>query len=482
MNISHTIDTIWGARKSLPLPVRMAAGWVKRKISPHWLWESKEFKKYFDFIQQSQWWSLEELKAYQLEQLKSLVKFSYENVPYYQRSFREKRIHPSDIKTLEDIQLLPLITKEEVRSHVDEFIPNGVDVSKLRVWVTGGTSGIPLKVYQDLFDSCLMEEAFRLRQWMWAGYKQYDRKMILLRQAVEEGSDRCWDYYNNENQLVLSSRDMTEKNMHKYLEVVDKFKPLFMEGYPSAMEIFARFIKRNDAAVPSLKAIFSETEALYPGQRDLIEMAFKGKIFSGYGMSEGVADATECEQHCGYHVSMEYGILELIDKNNEPINAPGVPGVVVGTGFKNKVMPLIRYQMFDVAEFSENTCSCGRNMPLIKKFKGRVREYFVGKSGKLIPLQLVWSGRHPVWSKIREMKFVQEQEGKVLAKIVRAPNLSDSELVRELQAEMRKILTQDEFDVQVEFVDELPLTHRGKLNFLDQKIPLGFEDIADMNF
>jgi len=467
-------------RKSLPLPLKRAYGWTKRLFSRHWLWDSKEFQEYFDFLQKSQWWSLKELEAYQLEQLKNLVRFAYEKVPFYQRSFRDKRLNPSDIKTLDDLRLLPLITKEEVREHLEEFIPVDVDRSKLRMWVTGGSSGLPLSVYMDNFYSSMIEEAFSLRQRMWAGYKQYDRKATLLRQAVSDSCDNtCWDYYSRENEIVLSSRDMTEMNMFEYIELMNEFKPLFVVGYPSALEIFARCIKRNDLALPPVKAVFSGAEALFPEQRSLIESAFKTKVFSGYGMSERVADATECEQHCGYHVNMEYGILELLDKNYEPIHKSGVSGVVVGTGFHNNVMPLIRYQMFDVAVISGEACACKRNAPLVKSFIGRTREYFVGRSGKLVPLQLVWSGRHPVWSKIREMKYYQQREGEVLAKIVPSPKHFDEDAAKELLDEMRKVLTEDEFNIQLEFVESLPLTHRGKLNFLDQKLPLDFADIMN---
>jgi phenylacetate-CoA ligase len=470
-------------RKSLPLPLRRAYGWAKRQFSPHWLWEVKEFQAYVDFLQKSQWWPLEELKAYQLERLKELVRFAYEKVPYYQRSFKDRRLNPSDIKTLDDLQLLPLITKEDVRSHIDEFIPLDIDRSKLKMWVTGGSSGIPLSIYLDNFYSSMIEEAFSLRQRMWAGYKKYDRKVTLTRVAIDTFlANKCWDYNNHENEIVLKSHDMSEKNMFEFVEVINKFRPLFMVGYPSALEIFARFITRNNLVLPPIKAIFSGSESLFPGQRSLIESACRCKIFSFYGMSERVADAIECEQHCGYHINMEYGIFELLDKNHKPINEPGVSGVVVGTGFHNNVMPLIRYQMFDVAAYAEEKCPCNRNSPLIKGFKGRFSEYFVGRSGKLVPLQLIWSGRDPVWSKIREMKFEQQCKGEIIAKIVRAPRYLDKEVIRELHDVVRKVLTEDEFNIKFEFVDCLPLTHRGKLNFLDQKIPLDFIDITNARF
>lgn len=144
-------------------------------------------------------------------------------------------------------------------------------------------------------------------------------------------------------------------------------------------------------------------------------------------------------------------------------------------------MPLIRYQMFDIGTYSGETCACGRKAPLIKEFKGRLREYFVGKSGKLMPLQLIWSGRHPVWSKIKEMQFVQERKGEILAKIVQAPNYSNEEVIRELRTEVGKIMNPDDFKIDFQFVDHMALTHRGKLNFLDQKLPINFEEIVRAN-
>jgi acyl-coenzyme A synthetase/AMP-(fatty) acid ligase len=80
------------------------------------------------------------------------------------------------------------------------------------------------------------------------------------------------------------------------------------------------------------------------------------------------------------------------------------------------------------------------------------------------------------------MKFFQESEGEVVAKIVRAPKYPDEEVRKEFQDEMEKVLTEDEFKIQYEFVESLPLTHRGKLHFLDQKIPLDFEDIVNAGF
>jgi phenylacetate-CoA ligase len=299
-----------------------------------------------------------------------------------------------------------------------------------------------------------------------------------MRRLTRTGTRACWDYNTSENELVLSARDMSEENMYVFVQKITEFKPKFLEGIPSALEILARFIKRNKINDIGATAIFCEAEVLYPWQRELIESEFNSHIFAGYGMSERVADAVECERHEGYHVSMEYGILVLVDKNNEPITEAGVLGRVVGTGFHTYEMPFIRYAMNDLAMYVKGGCSCKRQLTLIQDFKGRLREFFISKTGKLVPVQLIWTGRHPVWAKIREMSFLQEREGEVVVRIVRAPQFSETQIAKDLLEECHKVLHEDEFNVRIVFVDRLSLTKRlGKLGFLEQRLPIEFKDL-----
>jgi phenylacetate-CoA ligase len=480
--VAEMSSSLISFRKRLPLPVRMGYGWLKRKCVPHPVWDNEEFQRYYQWLQETQWWSRGQLEEYQLEQLQALARHVYENVPYYRRVFDERRLKPEDIATLDDLQKIPLLTKDDVRNNPEDFIARNIDRNRLRFWTTGGSSGTPLGLYQDRYTVDLYESAFRWRQWSWAGYRFWDRKARLqrgeMRRLTRTGTRACWDYNTSENELVLSARDMSEENMYVFVQKIIEFKPKFLEGIPSALEILARFIKRNKINDIGATAIFCEAEVLYPWQRELIESKFNSHIFAGYGMSERVADAVECERHEGYHVSMEYGILELVDKNNEPITEAGVLGRVVGTGFHTYEMPFIRYAMNDLAMYVKGGCSCKRQLTLIQDFKGRLREFFISKTGKLVPVQLIWTGRHPVWAKIREMSFLQEREGEVVVRIVRAPQFSGTQIAKDLLEECHKVLHEDEFNVRIVFVDRLSLTKRlGKLGFLEQRLPIEFKDL-----
>jgi phenylacetate-CoA ligase len=469
---------------NLPLPIRRVYGAVRRKLIPHALIDREDFQKVYHRLLETQWWSKEKLEQYQLEQLQNLVEHAYENVPYYHRTFKEIGLKPDDIKSLEDIQKIPILTKDMVRENHEDFIARNVEQDRLRFWNTGGSTGEPLVIYHCKYTGQLYECAYRYRQWSWAGYDFWDKKAWLVRTNIGQ-TDRVWNYSTHENQLVLASRQMTEENMALFVKKLRQFKPSYLQGIPSAVEVLARYMKQNGIDDIELDgAVFLLAEALYPWQRKLIESQFKAPIFAEYGMSEHAADAVECEQHEGYHVSMEYGIFELLDKNNEPITDPGVTGQVVGTGLHQYVMPFIRYATKDLARYAGKPCSCGRELTLVEDFEGRSREFFVSKTGRMIPAHYIWSDRHPVWGKIKEMNFLQEQEGEVVARIVKLPEFTDSEIEVVFLDEIYKVLGEDEFNVQVNFMDQLPLTTRdiggevaGKRMMIEQKLPIGFEQL-----
>jgi len=294
---------------------------------------------------------------------------------------------------------------------------------------------------------------------------------------TNETQRACWDYNTIENELVLAGRSMNEENLAEFTKKIREFKPKYLEGLASSVEVLARFMSRNGIEDIRVKGIFCEAERVHRWQREFIEPQFHSRVWAGYGMSERCADAVECEQHQGYHVSMEYGILELVDKNDEPITQAGEIGNVVGTGFHTWEMPFIRYRMNDLATYAAHSCPCGRQLTLIRDFMGRMREFLVSKTGTLVPAQLLWTGRHPVWARIREMNILQEREGEFVLRIVKAPQFSSAEIERDVLEESYKVLNHGEFQVRVQFMEELPLTVRGKLGVLEQKLPIEFADL-----
>jgi phenylacetate-CoA ligase len=483
--MGRAFATLGSLRKQLPLPVRMGYGWLKRRFAPGTtIWRNEEFERYYRWLQETQWWSRDQLESLQLEQLQALVKHAYENVPYYRRVFDERHLKPDDISTLNDVRRLPILTKEDVRSNADQLIARNVDRARLRYGTTGGSSGRPLGLYHDKHTKDLHEAAFILRQRSWGGYQPGDRLVILrghLANMARGGEGRVWDFDADHNRLVLLGLDMNEESMTEYIKQIRKFRPKFIYSYPSSLEILSRFMRRNGIEYGDTSAIFCESETLYPGQRKLIESQFGCKIFAGYGLTERVADATECECHEGYHVSMEYGVLELLDKNGDPMTKAGTLGRVIGTGFDTYCMPLIRYATDDLALYATRQCDCKRQSDLIGDFKGRIREFLVSKAGRLVPFGPLYSTftyEVPTWGKVREVQFIQEQEGVVTVEVAGALSSSEREMVQDLEGSIYEWLDHEEFDIRIALVDRVARTGRGKLGLLQQRLPIRFEDFG----
>lgn len=91
------------------------------------------FHRYYSLLKRSQWWTSEQLQDYQNEKLRTLVMHAYAHVPYYRRSFDEAGLRPSDIGSIDDLHVLPLLTKEQVRANIDQSESTELSVLSVRV-------------------------------------------------------------------------------------------------------------------------------------------------------------------------------------------------------------------------------------------------------------------------------------------------------------------------------------------------------------
>jgi phenylacetate-CoA ligase len=469
-------------KRKTPLFLRMGYGRIKRACNPDPVWKDKEFLEFYQWLLETQWWSREQYEEYQNEQLRAIIKHAYQNIPYYHRQFDKLHLKPQDINTKEDLQKLPILTKSDVRNNFEALIDPYCDRASLSLESTGGSTGQPLAIYHNK-TSELYEFAFSARQWNWAGYHPGDRilrvrgygKGITGPDAISSGA--WWDYETNTNTLVLSPYNFREENLSNYIDKINWFKPEYINGYASALEILARFLLSSNRKVYPPKAIFCESETIFPSQRSLIETQFGSKIFAAYGLTELVADATECELHNGYHVSMEYGIFELLNANHQVVSSPNTPGLVVGTGFGINCMPLIRYSPDDLAEYAVDECACGRHSTLINQFYGRVRDFVVSKNGGLVPLMATYSYHGTIALKIREIHFIQEKEGLLNIEVVKNPSYTEEEIRKEYTKNLYDFLDPKEFTLEFKFVDQIARTERGKILLLEQKLPIKFDDM-----
>jgi phenylacetate-CoA ligase len=440
----------------------------------------KVFWETYNFLQESQWWSREKLEEYQMDQLTKLLNHAYDNVPYYRRVFDERSLKPKDIQDFKDLQMLPYLTKEIIQNNLLDLVARNYPKSKLQYVTTGGSTGVPLGFYNEKGVSDVKEWAFMLAQWNRVGFKIGDRCVVLRGNITESASrGKFWKYDPVNKNLILSSFHLTEENMPRYIQKIREFKPKFIQAYPSAITILARFMKEGDVKpFPTVRALLCGSENLYSWQRELLEEVFQCRVYSWYGHTEMAALAGECEKNTYYHIFPEYGIVELIDKDGNPVTGENEIGEIVATGFNNFAMPFIRYRTMDLAVPSNAKCECGRSYPLLKRVEGRLQELVVMKDKRLISLTaLIFAQHFEAFSRMKEMQLIQEKEGELTVRIVKTAQYLDSD-EHEILSKMQRAVGSG-LDINFDYVGYIPRTQSGKYRFLIQRLPIEFEDITN---
>lgn len=469
--------------KASPTPVEGALNTVYQRFRdfiPLPYRHGREFRAMHAFLQESQWWSLEELKQYQRTQLEKLLTHAYHNVPYYRKVFDQRGLKPQDICDFDDLRKLPYLTKEIVRENLQDLIAKNISPDEMQYVTTGGSTGAPLGLYIEKRTNRL-RLAFEWREFNWMGYHFGDRCVVLRGNVVDRadgGQSAWWEYDRGNNYLVLSAYDMEEENLPHYVRMMEEFQPKVIRAYPSAIEILARFLGANDLQINKrgyLQAISTSSETLYPHQREIVEGVFGCPVFDKYGNSEQVTILGECERHEGYHDFMEYSYTEILDKDGEQVTKEGEVGEIVGTSFTNYAVPLIRYKTQDLVEYTSEVCSCGRALPLVKRLEGRTQGLIVTKRGNLISLGPLLFGIHDShWTRIKQLQFVQQKRGDLTLKVVKDMSFSEEDVRSYILHLLRQRKLDTICNLRIEFVEDIPLTSSGKHRFLIQELPIEF--------
>lgn len=432
----------------------------------------KEQNKIREFLLKAQWWPVEEIKQWQLDKLKEIVSYAYNNVPGYHQLFNEKGANPKDIQTLEDITILPFTTKMLIRDNIKDFISRKFHPKTLIPRMTSGSTGTPFRFYSTPIHHEI-EIGFLSHIWSLVNLTLGDRTVVLRGGFI--GSENNFFSYRYEDlyqALHLSIFYLNKKTYLKYRNKLTEFAPQFLYVHPSAVNVLADFIIENgdiDKFV-GIQAILCSSETLYEWQKEKLKLAFPHtKVFEHYGHTEKAILASTCEHSDYFHVWPFYGLSEILSENDIEVNE-GETGEFVGTSFWNYATPFIRYRTTDLAKKGKNRCDmCGRNFLLIRKIEGRIQEIILSKQGHHFLLSpLIGDLQSGLFANIKQFQFYQDTPGKVVFKIVKNIAYSEND-TQKIKREMMTKLGEDiAFDIV--FVDEISRTKAGKIRILEQEL------------
>jgi len=411
---------------------------------------------YWRELRRTQKLSADEFRALQLYRLRELLRDAAENVPYYQSLFQKLGATPDDFRELSDLQRLPVLEKRHIRDNPDQFLHRRVDRSRLIEDHTSGSTGQPLRFLLTV-EQKAYEMAYAIRFWRWAGYRTGARIAAFRHYVPRTPNDPLWDHSRRTHTLFFSVYDMKHANLRAYVEEFNRFRPEFVRGYPSSIYIFAQFAASEGLRVHTPRAVLSSSETLSPEMRAVIERVLQCPVYDWWGSNERVVTACQCERAGLFHVNGEGGLLELVPS----VDNTGTGGHrMIGTGLINHAMPLIRYDLGDLAVPAKEPCPCGRGLPCVERILGRVNDTIVTGEQKYIPSVRFYT-LFETHDKVRQFQVVQTSPNAVVVRIVPASTFNGAE-TDELRGKLARFLG-EAVTIDFELVDHIAPEPSGKI-------------------
>lgn len=325
-----------------------------------------------------------EYLEHQHDKINALLRHVFLNVPYYKDKLIQSGISSAKDLTWKSIYLLPVLSKSSISNDFNRFVTEDPSSHVLLDNSTSGSSGHNFHFKTDI-KSYAYRAAIVDRTYRQIGIERGDKEAMLWGANIDINISknlRGWIRSRLIRRIMLSSYKMTEQDLSIYIEKLNKFKPKLLTSYPGPLEVFSRFCTDNGKNIPSLKAIITSAEMLYPHQRELFENTFNVNVFNRYGCREFGCIAQEVSAASIMPVNGDHVFVEILREDGNACDE-GEVGEVVITDLDNFGMPLIRYLVGDRAAWVSNSIYRQENIS-ITKLEGRSLDVIVAPNGNRI--------------------------------------------------------------------------------------------------
>lgn len=331
-----------------------------------------------------------DLEVLQLERLKEIVKFSYENSPYYKRSFDEAGVKPEDIQQLSDLAKFPFINKQTERDTqgVGSFLGELAAVPEedvVFISTSTGSTGVPTMspfTKQD-FDEFQDTES----RWFWQiGMRPNDRYVHALNFSLYVGGP---DVIGAQNLGALCIWGGTLPS-ERLLYILKTYQPTILWTSPSyAWQLGEKALKsgidpKKDLSIKKI-IVAGELGGSIDATRKAIEDLWGAELYDFYGLSDIFgACAAMCDAKDGLHICEDQILVETVDLHTGEVLPTGSVGELVFTTLRKKARPMIRFRTGDIGWIDNTPCSCGRTHGRIH-INGRKDDMFIVSAVNVFP-------------------------------------------------------------------------------------------------
>lgn len=442
---------------------------VKKIIFPlNEIREGTRIRNTMKFFEDSQYWPEERILEFQLKRLKAILNHAFKNTDFYRRRFNEVGFKPDSFKTFDDLQKIPILTKQDLKNHLSELMANNYAADQIHESTTGGTTADYTTFYRD--NECLnFKLAATIRHDRWCGWDVGEKEAIVWPASIDFKSEPT--VKTNLRNILLDRKlrlfaGVLDRNTIKDIcRKIEKFNPVLIRGFPNPISVLAEFIENEGQYNIRPKAIKSVGEPLSGKTRKQLEDIFGCEVFNYYLSRESGTIASECDMHHKMHINAECLYVEFIKDSRKA--REGETGNIVITDLFNMGMPLIRYQLGDVGIPSNEKCPCGRGLPLMEISAGRESDFIISPHDGSFIMGLSLLVPFVENPKVGQLQIVQDRLDHIIIRISKNREFNEDDLERFKKAVEN--IFKGKMTYNIEYVSKILHERSGKYRFVIRK-------------
>ncbi len=333
-----------------------------------------------------------DIQKIQLQKLKELVKYCYENSSFYRKKFDAIGLKPTDIQTLDDLKKIPFTIKTDLKDNY----PYGMVTTKpeeiIEIHASSGTTGNPIvgaytkndmDVWSELMARCLYTAGSRKEDII---HVSYGYGLFTGGLGMHYGIQKLGA------RVVPASGGMTQRQ----IKLMKDLGTTILACTPSFAVYLSETMTQegvNPRKDLKLKRGIFGAEPWSDKIRERIEQEMGIEAFDIYGLTElcGPGVSVECEEHSGLHIWEDHFIVETINPDTGEVLAPGEEGELVFTTLTKMGMPMLRYRTRDISKLTTETCKCGRTHTRMQRVSGRSDDMLIIRGVNVFPSQIEYA-------------------------------------------------------------------------------------------
>ena len=352
--------------------------------------------------------------AFQSKRLRQLVRHAYDRIPYYRRLFEASGLHPDHIRSLADLERIPITNRSDIQSlEPGQICAKGYAIEKLRTLQTSGSTGMPVTVRRTLAEERILL-AYRVRASGEYGLGLRSRRVqidYLRAETLRVMEPQIYERFGILPRLLLDWQ--TPKA--RLVEEVERFRADILSGPPSVLAWLADEFTEADRRRMNFRLTITGAETLTPAMRGQIERGFGAPVADIYGSHEVVFIAMQRAGSAEYRVCEDAVILEVL-RDGRPAG-PGESGEVVVTALHSFAMPFLRYRLGDRVTLAAPPRDGEDPYLSLRSIDGRTREQFTLADGRVLHAYPLGDAVR-AHAEVRRFQLVQEERNRFRLQIV----------------------------------------------------------------